>query len=665
MTAPPPATAAAAAHRQSHATLLGEVGNGQWRQLDAVIVPASRSADHVGTAAAIAAKAGSALLVLCGKDAQAAEASAIAMENAARRWYAVDMPSALTSELLAFPPLPSGLPELGGRASLSRKRNLGLLISRMVGWHTILFLDDDIRGIDASDVCPATGGLDSAAAVGFAVRDWPDNSVVCHANRLSGSDQDVFVGGSALLVNTRSDKLGHFSTIYNEDWLFLFDAVAERKVSRANTPVRQLQYDPFHDTRRGKEEEFGEVIAEGLMHYAHDPVRSTSPIHEGYWRGFLPRRRAFLTDVAQRLAALPPSPGRRTALNAVRAAQAQHATITASTCVRFVRHWRAERRVWMDRIARLDPAPSVAEALQRFGLRVVPPRPAPRKRATDAVTWCRSVENARALPRITVVGKPAHDSTTLAVLVPGFLDSGSGPGASSLAAALRRSGRTALSFDPRGTWRSPGQPAQIAPSVQLRDVVSVIGMVPPHERVVLIGHSLGAYLACLAAADDQRVTDVVAIMPPRCFVWPRDYDEERDTWRRAGERRFVVATPGSTIRWQFRVPHSVVADAVTHDLPATLAELRRPRILFVAGEHDQVIPVDAVLRLYEQCGSEDKSKVVLPVEHDYRDHPEQLRMVNQAVVDWLDATDRTPTRARAGSGTRSAGPGPGPAGGRG
>jgi hypothetical protein len=96
--------------------------------------------------------------------------------------------------------------------------------------------------------------------------------------------------------------------------------------------------------------------------------------------------------------------------------------------------------------------------------------------------------------------------------------------------------------------------------------------------------------------------------------------------------------PGSSVQWRFKVPHSVVEDAIEHNLPATLRSLRGDqRILFIAGRYDTVIPTAAVEKLFDECGSAQKTLSVLPVGHDYRDHPEQLRLVNETVLQWLDA----------------------------
>jgi len=103
-----------------------------------------------------------------------------------------------------------------------------------------------------------------------------------------------------------------------------------------------------------------------------------------------------------------------------------------------------------------------------------------------------------------------------------------------------------------------------------------------------------------------------------------------------------VSPPGSSVKWQFKVPHSVVDDAVTHDLPATLRAMRRDqRILFIAGTADAVIPEHVVKGLHDECNAA-KTFLPLPVGHDYRDHPDQLRLVNDAVLTWIAAGDAQP-----------------------
>ena len=59
-----------------------------------------------------------------------------------------------------------------------------------------MFLDDDIRSLTAETVSQAVALTEKYRAVGFTIGDYPDNSVVCHAHRLSGGSQETFPGGS-------------------------------------------------------------------------------------------------------------------------------------------------------------------------------------------------------------------------------------------------------------------------------------------------------------------------------------------------------------------------------------------------------------------------------------------------------------------------------------
>jgi len=84
------------------------------------------------------------------------------------------------------------------RTDLSAKRNLAIMISRMAGWSRILFLDDDITGLNPDDMRKASALLDTHNVVGLRIGGFPDHSVVCHAYREAGGDQQSFIGGGAL-----------------------------------------------------------------------------------------------------------------------------------------------------------------------------------------------------------------------------------------------------------------------------------------------------------------------------------------------------------------------------------------------------------------------------------------------------------------------------------
>ena len=546
----------------------------------------------------------------------------IAEQEGAWRWHAADVPSGLLPPQLVFPEPSALLPELGGRVMATRKRNLGLLVARMLGWRTVLFLDDDIRGLDAADVCRSTGGLQRSSAVGFEVERWSDRSVVGRIDPTGTARHGGVVGAAALLIDGTSPLLKHFPAIHNADWLFLYDALLHGKVQQAPGRVHRLVDAAAVNAHRAGSQEFGEVIRTGLMHYVRHRGRALVPLHEGYWREILAGRREFIDEVADRLTAPTPNPHVVTARNVVREAEQRHAAITPASCVRFYQHWRRERRIWQERLTAVRPAGSVGEALHR--LRLEPARPTPARLSRLA--------GAPGTAPITMMRYASPGADVLALVVPGFLDNGGGPGPTTLAKALQAHGHTAITYDPRGTWRSRGDLKSVSPDAQATDLLRVLDSQRRYGRVVLVGHSMGGLVSCLAAVRGEQITDVVAIMPPRCFVWPFDYDESQDRW--GGRRR--IAVPHGRVSWAFQVPHSVVARAAQHDLPAALAQMdNRVRILFIAGANDEVIPASSVQRMYEECRTPEKAIRVLQIGHDYRDRPDHRKLVNDTVLSWI------------------------------
>lgn len=192
--------------------------------------------------------------------------------------------------------------------------------------------------------------------------DFPDNSVVSHALREVGLDQDVFVSGSALLVDTtRVDSF--FPDVYNEDWFFLFDAVRFGEVS-AFGEVSQEKYDPFADPGRAVREEFGDVLAEGLMSLLHYAGGTQRALTEKYWDTVLDQRRAMLRSIAELL----DTGEKPEAADAVRAAGEETDSLTGAMLARYVRQWQRDVRLWRGRIQALPPAPSPEVALERLRL---------------------------------------------------------------------------------------------------------------------------------------------------------------------------------------------------------------------------------------------------------------------------------------------------------
>jgi hypothetical protein len=341
-------------------------------KLDAIIVPASRTAANLDQALTLARDVGCWLVILCSGqlDAEGAIEYADARSRSYGKVIAVDIPAGYSHELLHFQRLRAirgGLPQACDyyTTDLSIKRNIGLILARMLKWQRIFFLDDDIRDVTYHNLQNTVNMLGSYSAAGLWITEFPDNSIVCHANRMTGEEQDVFVSGAALAVNCEA-PLGFFPDIYNEDWLFFFDYVSQGKLANSLLKATQLHYRPFADPPRAAWQEFGDLIAEGLYSLVHLglPIEAAT---RDYWRHFIEVRRSFLEGVITRAESAQSDIPEGLAF-CVRQAVKTLLTIQPMLCERYVRAWRDDMADWHKRLNGISKMPSIEAALRELRL---------------------------------------------------------------------------------------------------------------------------------------------------------------------------------------------------------------------------------------------------------------------------------------------------------
>ncbi|WP_432980619.1 hypothetical protein [Dactylosporangium sp. CA-233914] len=329
-------------------------------RVDAIIVPTNRPVTFVRSVLRLAHELDCLVLVLCsrwssaslvGSEADRAEVRAVAVDVPPR----ARLPRPSADDLLRTKPF-------RGRTDTSLKRNIGLAVAQMMpGWRAVLFLDDDVA-VTAEDVRAAAGLLGEYDIVGLANAGFPDNSVVCHANRAVGGVQDTFIGGGAMVVpaSTRS----FFPNVYNEDWFFVFDYVRRRRVAVTGLAV-QKPYDPFDGPTRARRQEFGDVLAEGVFELLDDG-RDLSCAGVDFWRDYLDRRGAFVEGIAKRL---PPTEQGLRILRSLEAANSSRELITPELCVRYLNAWLHDRLAWQEYLSGLPLLGDVHAALKHLSLR--------------------------------------------------------------------------------------------------------------------------------------------------------------------------------------------------------------------------------------------------------------------------------------------------------
>ncbi|WP_409465754.1 hypothetical protein [Amycolatopsis sp. GA6-003] len=350
------ATVAAPAQHTTHQRLLHHVAaeDAPQARLDAIVVPNGRPAAYLKDAFRAAREVDATLLLLCSKNARATDA-VLAAKRAGVRVRAIDTDEA--AGLGAIPPFETSKllqkrARMLRRADTSFKRNLGVLVADLAGWQRILFLDDDIHLSRPADLRAAAGLLDEYAAVGLANTGMPDNSVVCHAYRESGGQQDTFVGGGALAVG-RDAFSSFFPDIYNEDWFFLLGDTGLRATAVTGT-AHQGDYDPYRDTMRARSEELGDTLAEGI-YCLLDNGLGIADATAAYWADFLESRRAFIRTTLRQVLDAPYLTGsyEQRMISALKAAHGRSLLIEPELCVSYLRAWRQDQEAWQTHLLSL------------------------------------------------------------------------------------------------------------------------------------------------------------------------------------------------------------------------------------------------------------------------------------------------------------------------
>jgi hypothetical protein len=338
--------------------------------LDAIVVPASRPAENLEQAITLARALHCALLILCSHKVKTADVHSLLARRSFSDAIVISVPDNYRHDLLEFPALAGIKDDLPIACSwyttdLSTKRNVGLILARMLGWRRIFFLDDDIRDINPFDVQSTVSMLGSYPTAGMRVSKFPDNSAVCHAHRATGGLQDVFITGAALAVDCQQST-GFFPDIYNEDWLFFFDNASRGQLGSSVHEVTQLRYDPFAEPDRAAWQEFGDVLAEGLYGLLDHDMGVEYATSE-YWSYFLAARQRFLEAIIRR-SGTAKRQIREQLLFSVEAALKCSIKIEPGLLERYVRLWRRDLSDWEQRVARIGQMSSLEVALKELGL---------------------------------------------------------------------------------------------------------------------------------------------------------------------------------------------------------------------------------------------------------------------------------------------------------
>ncbi|HVI53740.1 MAG TPA: alpha/beta hydrolase [Luteibacter sp.] len=213
-----------------------------------------------------------------------------------------------------------------------------------------------------------------------------------------------------------------------------------------------------------------------------------------------------------------------------------------------------------------------------------------------------------------------------------------------LAQDMRRAGWDVLFFNYRGSWGTPGD---FSFSHSIEDVASAIAYLRQPEnakrlrldpsRIVLVGHSMGGFMAVQAAAADPAIEGIAMISAADLagrFVQMQAQEQ--------GSQTVAVKKMGAALAEEGLAPLSgCTPDSLATDLAehaAAWAFLSKVgglahRPAFVITSDDGLAPAnDAFANALRRAGDTQVTSLHLPTDHAYSDQRTEL---SQAVLKWL------------------------------
>jgi pimeloyl-ACP methyl ester carboxylesterase len=212
-----------------------------------------------------------------------------------------------------------------------------------------------------------------------------------------------------------------------------------------------------------------------------------------------------------------------------------------------------------------------------------------------------------------------------------------------LAQAIRREGWDVVYFDYRGSWGSPGD-FSFTHSIEdtqsaiayLRDAAHAKKLRSDPAYIVLIGHSLGGFMARYVGAQDPTIKAVGLISAADMGVDKvqslKPGQEKEATTRLAahlaadGMAPLAGCTPESLAK-------EVIANAAAWNIPNLAPRLANRSVLVITSEDGLAPSNDAFVEALHKAGATDITTVHMTTDHSYSD---QRIALEKAVLEALE-----------------------------
>lgn len=234
--------------------------------------------------------------------------------------------------------------------------------------------------------------------------------------------------------------------------------------------------------------------------------------------------------------------------------------------------------------------------------------------------------------KLAIYSKGDPGSKKLALVLPGRLDTKDYDSMRSHVNFLASLGFYALSFDPPGTWESPGGIDLFTTTNYIKAVNELIEYFG-NKDTFLIGHSRGGTVAILAGAANPHVIGFAPVMATYGEPSPPD-PKALKTGIKISHRDLPPGDLKTEEQKEFRLPLNYFTDGQKFDVLTALKQSTKPKLIFYGTDDDFTKP--EVVEEVSQTIPEPKMIHKLNSDHDYRYHPKIIEEVNQILGQFFD-----------------------------
>lgn len=212
-----------------------------------------------------------------------------------------------------------------------------------------------------------------------------------------------------------------------------------------------------------------------------------------------------------------------------------------------------------------------------------------------------------------------------------------------LAQIIRRAGWNVLVFHYRGSWSSEGD---YSFSNCLKDTEVALAFLRNEEaaqthrvktdEIVVMGHSLGGFLALMIAQTDERVRSVCSISGVNfAHVVAEDGLDSPEGFEETAQAldKEIAMLSGTSGEAAVR---EIVENAESWNLLAYADRLAAKKVLLIGASRDESVPVDphhtTLVEALQNEGAEDLTHVILESDHVFSDRRVELARV---ILSWL------------------------------